>query len=95
MRFEYDVRKNAANKEKHRINFEEAQALWKDDFLFQFPANSSTEARFCVVGKIGRRYWLAVATSRAESIRIISVRTARKEEREAYEEQKKNYSRGV
>lgn len=30
MHFEYDQQKSASNKEKHGIDFEEAQALWDD-----------------------------------------------------------------
>ena len=33
MRFEYDPDKSAANKAKHRLDFEEAQALWDDPRL--------------------------------------------------------------
>ena len=33
MDFEYDPEKNAANKQKHGVDFEEAQALWNDPSL--------------------------------------------------------------
>ncbi|MBV9288160.1 MAG: BrnT family toxin [Hyphomicrobiales bacterium] len=44
------------------------------------------EPRFLVIGKIGGRVWTAVFTWRGNRVRIISVRRARKDEVERYEE---------
>lgn len=85
MKFEYDPDKSAANRKKHGIDFDEAQALWSDDRLLEVPANSTDEPRFLVVGMIGPKHWSAVCTYRGEYIRIISVRRARKQEIEYYE----------
>ncbi len=85
MRFEFDLVKSAANKAKHGIDFVEAQALWADDGLVDAPVPSEGEQRFLVIGRLSGRHWTAVCTLRGESIRIISVRRARKEEIGHYE----------
>ncbi|MFP3945044.1 MAG: BrnT family toxin [Alphaproteobacteria bacterium] len=85
MEFDWDPAKSAANREKHGIDFEEAKALWDDPRLLEAPANTEDEPRFLVIGKIGAKHWAAVCTRRSETVRIISVRRARKQEIEAYE----------
>jgi uncharacterized DUF497 family protein len=85
MEFEYDPNKSRRNLEKHGIDFEEAQALWDDPDLLEIPARTVDEPRFLVVGRIGLRHWSAVITYREGRIRLISVRRARKEEVDLYE----------
>jgi uncharacterized protein len=85
MQFEYDLKKSAANKRKHGIDFEEAQALWADPALVEISARTSDEARWLLIGKIGEKHWSAVITWRDENIRLISVRRARDEEIAIYE----------
>jgi uncharacterized DUF497 family protein len=52
MQYEYDPNKSAANKEKHGIDFEEAKALWDDPCAITAAAQSETEPRFLVIGRI-------------------------------------------
>lgn len=85
MTFEFDPLKSAANKEKHGIDFDEAQTLWADPWLLEAPARTDDEPRFLVIGKIMDKHWAAVCVHRGEVIRIISVRRARKEEIVYYE----------
>lgn len=73
------------NKDKHGIDFTEAQALWKDDMLLEAPARTDDEPRFLVIGRIDDRHWAAVCVRRGQRVRIISVRRARKREIEYYE----------
>jgi hypothetical protein len=85
MGFEYDPDKSAENKRKHGLDFEEAQALWKDAALVEIPARVIDEPRWVVIGKIEEKYWSAVVTRRGENIRLISVRRSRDEEVAIYE----------
>jgi uncharacterized DUF497 family protein len=85
MKFEFDPNKSDANKMKHGVDFIEAQELWNDIDLLEIPARTIDEPRFLVIGKIVDNHWTAIVTYRNESIRIISVRRARKEEIEFYE----------
>lgn len=83
--FEYDLPKSISNKEKHGIDFDEAQVLWKDINRLEIPAKTIDEPRWLVIGKIGEKFWSAIITDRGENIRIISARRARNEEIEFYE----------
>ena len=85
MEFEFDPNKSDINKEKHGIDFIEAQELWNDADLLEIPAKTSDEARFLVIGKIDDKHWTGIITYRDNNIRIISVRRARNEEVEIYE----------
>jgi len=88
MRFEFDAAKSAANKAKHGINFVEAQALWSDPDRIEGPGRSTDEPRFQVVGsdRARPRGPRRVTHRHEETIRIISVRRARADEKEQYEE---------
>lgn len=85
MDFEYDPVKSAKNKEKHGIDFEEAQELWADPDGRGFPARSDDEIRYAILAKYKRRLWMGFYTMRSEKIRLISVRRARKGESKLYE----------
>lgn len=85
MKFEYDSIKSESNKQKHGIDFAEAQTLWEDIDLLEIPAKEMNEPRFLVIGKIANKHWSGIITYRGENIRIISVRRARDEEITLYE----------
>lgn len=85
MEFEYDENKSNINKEKHGIDFEEAQLLWLDNNRIEIKANSINEFRIMIIGKIREKYWSAIITYRQNKIRIISVRRSRKQEVNFYE----------
>jgi hypothetical protein len=86
MEFEFDPAKNAANQEKHGIDFVEAQALWYDDFRIDVEANHDLELRRITIGRIGEKFWTGIYTMRGDVVRIISVRRARLAERLRYAE---------
>ncbi len=52
MRFEWDNRKNAQNKRKHGLSFEEAQTVFFDEraLLIADPDHSQHEERFILLG---------------------------------------------
>lgn len=84
MEFEYDPPKSQANKEKHGIDFDEAQALWLDEDRVEFPARSDTEERHALIAKKDEKIWIAFYTMREATTRIISVRRARESEEKTY-----------
>jgi len=86
VRFEFDPAKSARNKEKHGIDFVEAQALWLDENRLELPVRSDMESRSIVVGRTQQTTWAALVTCREETIRLISVRRARRRERDSYQE---------
>lgn len=85
MEFEFDGPKSRSNKRKHGLDFVEAQALWNDPDLLEIPLRSEDEQRILFVGMIEGKHWSAIVTYRNGRTRIISVRRARNEERELYE----------
>lgn len=85
MKFEFDREKSNKNKEKHGIDFYEAQSLWDDPDMIEIPARTEDEPRFMVVGKIAGTHWSGVITYRGDAVRLISVRPSRKEEIGIYE----------
>ena len=85
MEFAFDSQKSDGNKQKHGIDFYEAQTLWDDLDLIEIPVKTSDEPRFLIIGKISGKHWSGVITYRGEKIRIISVRRSREEEVDIYE----------
>ena len=83
--FEFDEAKSASNRDKHGIDFVEAQGLWDDPMLLEIPAKTSDEPRYLIIGLLNGKHWSAVITYRNTSIRIISVRRSRTEEVALYE----------
>jgi uncharacterized DUF497 family protein len=82
--FEYDPNKSQANKEKHGIDFDEAQSLWLDEDRINLPAQSDTEDRNAFFALKEEKVWVAFYTMRGTAIRLISVRRARKNEEKTY-----------
>ena len=84
MEFEFDPAKSAANRDKHGLDFVEAQGLWTV-FGWEQPSPFLTEARVQRTAPLEGRHWTAVYTLRGPHIRLISVRRARNEEIVSYE----------
>jgi uncharacterized DUF497 family protein len=84
MTFEYDPEKSNSNKQKHGIDFEEAQSLWFDYNRIEIPARTTGEARKVLIAQLDNEIWTAIFTMREGAIRIISVRRSRKNEKEIY-----------
>lgn len=87
--FEWNDEKSSANKNKHGISFEEAKNVLDDQFarLIADPDHSNEEDRFILLGMSTQARLLVVShfVRVNESIRIISVRRADRQERNIYE----------
>lgn len=86
MDFEFDPAKSKSNREKHGIDFIEAQQLWEDEDRLEIPARTEDEPRYVLIAALKQKLWSAFFTYRTERIRLISVRRAREEERDLYHE---------
>jgi uncharacterized DUF497 family protein len=90
MTFEWDSKKATANVRKHRVTFIEAQTSFLDPnarFMAN-PEHSEDEDRFVLLGMSIKLRVLVVPhvyRDKAETIRIISARKAKKNEIEQYE----------
>jgi uncharacterized DUF497 family protein len=87
MDFEFDPAKSKANMQKHGIDFEQAQAFWRDTDGLEIPSKHPDESRKLWIAAREGILWTAIFTNRAGKIRIISVRRSRDNERYAYHEQ--------
>jgi len=88
LRFEWDPRKNAANKRKHGVSFEEAETAFYDDRALLADDPDDEEDRFVLLGlSLSLRMLLVCHAYREEDsvIRIISARKANRQERAEYE----------
>ena len=93
MRFEWDERKDLANRRKHGVSFEKAVAVFADPLHLSWLDErfSAFEERWVTIGQTQRGLTLTVANlffdERGEEIvRLISARRATARERQEYEE---------
>jgi uncharacterized DUF497 family protein len=88
LRFEWDSRKDADNRRKHGVSFEEASTVFADEhaLLVVDPDHSDEEDRFVLLGLSSALRALIVCHCCREKdvIRIISARRASRTEREEY-----------
>ena len=84
MEFEWDKDKSRDNKAKHGIDFNTAKEMWSDSNRVEIQIPYPLEDRNIMIGKIGNKLWAAIFTYRNNTIRIISVRRARKKETRLY-----------
>lgn len=83
--FEFDPKKSKTNKEKHGIDFVDAQELWNVPSI-ALESRFVAEERKLLIAKLRGKCWTAVFAERGRNIRIISVRRSRKKEEEIFHE---------
>ena len=89
MRFEWDLKKAAANVRKHGITFQEAATVFGDPLAITFddPDHSEDEERHLTFGlSLQGRLMVVSHTERRDRTRIINARLIDREERVIYEE---------
>jgi uncharacterized protein len=88
--FEWDLRKEQANLEKHRITFSEATSVFADSLarIFADEDHSGYEPREIIIGQSKAKRLLLVCFTEPEESRvpIISARRATRREQHDYEE---------
>lgn len=86
MNFEWDEAKCRLNIEKHGISFEEAGELWSGFCITSHSIAKSKDGEFrnATLGMLKGKVVVAIWTKRKESIRLISIRRARDEEKELF-----------
>ncbi len=87
--FEWDQRKNAQNRRKHGVSFEEAESVFSDEraLLIADPEHSDAEDRFVLLGLSAVARTLVVChclRAGGDVIRIISARKADRTEQSQY-----------
>jgi uncharacterized DUF497 family protein len=89
LRFDWDPKKNATNRRKHGVSFEDARTAFSDEFglIIDDPDHSEDEARFVLLGISASLRLLVVChcyRTTGDVIRIISARKADKLESAKY-----------
>jgi len=88
LRFEWDTEKDAANRRKHGVSFEEAQTVFFDEeaLFLADPEHSENEDRFVLLGLSASLRLLVCHCYRRAGriIRIISARKSDRRERRQY-----------
>lgn len=86
MNFEFDARKDAANRTKHGISLAEAaQMEWS---VMQVRADDRAdygERRWIGAAPLQGRLYVVIFTLRGDNIRVVSLRRANRREIQAYE----------
>ena len=82
--FEWDDNKRLIALKKHGIDFLDAVEIFETDYLC-LSGRSDIEVREIAVGYLNGSYLAVVFTMRWDTVRIITVRKARRDEREAYD----------
>lgn len=85
-RIEWDEDKRLSNIAKHHFDFLDAEEVLFGTHVQIASSNSGNEQRWLAVGKINNRFATVIFTMRQGVYRIISVRSARKNERRKYQE---------
>ena len=81
--FEWDDDKSSANLGKHGIDFDDASEVFYGPIILR-QSDRNNEERWIAVGSLEDRLITVVFTRRADVIRIISARRARKNEEREY-----------
>lgn len=85
MKFEWDETKRESNLSKHGVDFVDAALLLMGKPLIaQSPRPGSDAVRYVAVGAVNENLYTTVYTMRGNLYRIISVRSASREEKQAY-----------
>ncbi|OFZ45826.1 MAG: hypothetical protein A2381_03595 [Bdellovibrionales bacterium RIFOXYB1_FULL_37_110] len=102
MEFEFDEKKSDGNKQKHGLNFYEAQILFFDNNALQLKTLTvDEERRYLLIAMLENKHWSLIFTIRelesgegfTNKIRIISARRSRQKERDLYEKNKTDSTR--
>lgn len=89
MHFDWDPRKDRANRSKHGVSFRDARSVFFDPLarIHDDPEHSLDQRRAIITGhSTGGRFLLVAFTDRGSTIRIVSARVATRRERQKYEE---------
>ena len=81
--FEWDGQKNVSNLAKHGIDFDDAIEVFYGPILL-YRSDRSNERRWVAIGFLEDKLIAVIFTPRANVIRIISARRARKNEERKY-----------
>ena len=83
LEFEWDDKKESINIKKHKISFETAKLVFNDPMRLERVQYINGEERYETIGRVGNVI-VVVYTLRGEVHRLITARTAEKNEEKVY-----------
>lgn len=86
MLFQWDEQKRLSNLDKHGLDFLDVWAVFEERHLIVPSSHGGDEERLLAIGVLEGRFVTVVYTLRGETVRVISFRRARHEERRKYED---------
>ncbi|HTM63102.1 MAG TPA: BrnT family toxin [Gammaproteobacteria bacterium] len=87
MRFDWDGSKNETNIQRHGIDFHDAHLIFKEPILIRVDTRKNyNEVRLIGLGKLFGVNVVIIFTKRVNTIRVISIRRANRNERKIYQE---------
>ncbi|MBV5323596.1 BrnT family toxin [bacterium] len=87
MNYEWDEAKSSADLEKHGLSFEVAETVFEGDTITVKDCRQDYgEPRYATLGSLQGRVVFIAHTTRAENVRIISMRKANEREQKIYQE---------
>ncbi len=87
MKFEWDENKNRSNISVHGIDFRDAYLVFEKPILIKTDTRKNYgEERLIGLGELFNAVIVIIFTKRVDSIRVISIRRANKNERKIYQE---------
>ncbi len=93
MIYEWDPKKAAENRKRHKVSFDEATSFFTDPFALTFgdPDHSQEERRYVTIGTSSKQriVFLAHVDRGEDLVRIISACPATATEAHAYQESRK------
>ena len=87
MEIEFDLQKDAVNREKHGVSLSFAQGIFEDPRMLVIASirPEDGEERYKAIGMIEGKLWSAVHVYRGEVVRFLSVRRSNPGEQRAYD----------
>ena len=84
--YEWDEHKRAANRKKHGVEFAIAENfVWESAILIEDDRIDYGETRYRAMGLIGIHIYALVFTMRGNTVRVISLRKATRQEKKDYD----------
>lgn len=84
LKFQWDETKRLQNISKHNLDFKDSLPVFIDKRSIVRPSPRSGEDRYIMIGQLERKIIAIVYVLRDENIRLISMRSARKQEKELW-----------
>ena len=84
MKFDWDPAKSAGNEAKHGRGFAAVTVLWTGPVL-TLPSKQPGELRHHAIGLIDGRHWKVVYAPRGDTLRLISARRSRPNEKRNFQ----------